>query len=88
MIIFFDRYDRTEFSATEALVVVKKFGKPTLEEEASGRIDHIVTISPKVLTRTLAKLPSLAKFSFKCSCRASKTFCIHVAIVILSDFTE
>ena len=69
-------------------MVVKKFGSPTLVEEASGRIEHVVTISEKRFTKAIASLPSISKFNYQCSCAATKTFCIHLAIVLISDFSE
>ena len=69
-------------------MVVKKFGTPTLVEEASGRIEHVVTISEKRFTKVISSSPSISKFNYQCSCAETKTFCIHLAIVFISDFYE
>ena len=87
MLLLF-RYHKTEYSEDEVLVVVAKFGAPSLEEEVSGRLEHKVTITSKRMTKALATLPPIAKFNYGCSCKAKKTFCIHVAIVLLSDFSD
>ena len=87
MLLLF-RYHKTEYSEDEVLVVVAKFGAPSLEEEVSGRLEHKVTITSKRMTKALATLPPIAKFNYGCSCKAKKKFCIHVAIVLLLDFSD
>ena len=70
------------------MVVVAKFGKPTLEEEVNGLTEHVVTISKKRFTKGLAQLPLIQQFNYNCSCKSIKTHCIHLAIVLMSDFSE
>ena len=82
------RYHRTEFSESAVLVVVRKFGKATLEEEATGRTEHVVSITAKRFTKALERLPKLQQFYYDCSCKSSKTFCIHLSLVLMSDFAD
>ena len=70
------------------MVVVKKFGAPTLEEEVQGLTEHIVAIKAKRFTKGLAQLPLLQQFNYACSCKSTKTHCIHLSIVLMSDFSE
>ena len=82
------RYHKTEYSEDEVLVVIKKFGAPSLSEKVSGRSEHSINIKSKRITKALATLPSIAQFNYGCSCKAKKTFCTQVVIVLLSDFLD
>ena len=70
------------------MVVVRKFGLPTLEEEVNGLTEHVVTITAKRFTKGLAQLPLMQQYIYSCSCKSAKTHCIHLSIVLMSDFSE
>ena len=69
------------------MVVVRKFGKPSLEDEVAGRLEHVVTITAKRFTKGLAQLPLMQQFIYTCGCRSTKMHCIHLSLVLMSDFS-
>ena len=86
-IIDCNRYDKTEYNEEAVMVVVRKFGKPSLEDEVAGRLEHVVTITAKRFTKGLAQLPLLQQFNYTCGCRSTKTHCVHLSLVLMSDFS-
>lgn len=72
----------------KVVVIVKKFGKPTLQEQMEGLLQHRVTISEKAKTRTQTSRSSFFRFSYSCTCVAKKPVCIHIALVLMSQFPK
>ena len=83
---FFNRVAKTEFNATTLVATIRKYGRGTLVEEVEGRVEHSVTIQEKCLTRSRRRLSDFQKFSYHCSCVAEKAMCIHIAVLLLSEF--
>ena len=82
--------DQTVVEDTRVIVFVKKYGRPTLLEEQERRVVHEVTISAKKTTRykSLDETPVIEKFNFKCTCEARKTWCIHLGLVMSTQFAS
>ena len=50
-------------------------------------LEHVVTITAKRFTKGLAQLPLLQQFNYTCGCRSTKTHCVHLSLVLMSDFS-
>ena len=82
------RVDKTEFNDTTLVVTVRKYGRPTLVEEVEGRIFHTVTVQQKCMTRSRKRQSDFHKHSYHCTCVAEKSVCIHIALLLLSEFVD
>ena len=82
--------NQTMVEDTKVIVIVKKYGRPTLLEEQERRVVHEVTISSKKTTRYKSQdeTPIVEKFHFKCTCEARKKWCIHLGLVMATQFTS
>ena len=80
------RVNKTEFNETTLVAIVKKYGRGTLVEEVEGRLEHTVTIQQKTITRSKRRMSDFQKFSYHCTCVAEKAMCIHIAVLLLSEF--
>ena len=82
------RVEKTEFNDTTLVATVRKYGRPTLVEEVEGRVFHTVTIQQKCLTRSRKRQSDFYKHSYHCTCIAEKSVCIHIALLLLSEFVD
>ena len=81
------RVSKTDYNDNSIVVTVKKYGRGTLREEVEGRLEHTVTIQEKLLTRSKKRLSDFQKFTYHCTCVAEKAMCIHIAVLLLSQFS-
>ena len=70
------------------MTTVGKYGRPTLLEEVEGRVEHEVTLQQKLVTRSKKRRSDLHQFNYECTCKATKAMCIHIALVLLSEFSK
>ena len=82
------RTEKTEFSDTSLLATVRRYSKPTLVEEVEGRIEYKVTITQKVVTRSKKYLSDFYQFNHTCTCQSVKSTCIHIALLLISEFCK
>ena len=82
------RVEKTQFSDSSLVATVKRFSKPTLQEEVEGRTEYEVSIKQKVQTRSRKQLSDFYQFNHACECKSVKSTCIHIAFLLVSEFCE
>ena len=57
-------------------------------EEVEGRVEHVVTVQQKLVTRSKKRQSDFHQFNYLCTCLSTKSMCIHIALLLLSEFSK
>ena len=88
LLIVLYRVEKTQFSDSSLVATVRRFSKPTLQEEVDGRTEYKVSVTQKVQTRSRKQLSDFYQFNHSCECKSVKSTCIHIALLLVSEFCE
>ena len=68
-------------------IMVKKFGKVSLEDQVTGRMEHKVTVADIAITRKAKRRSLPSQFKYTCDCVAVKDKCIHIGLVVVTSLS-
>ena len=81
------RLDHTVVGDDDISAFVRMYGAPSPEEAREGRVYHEVGIKLKANTRSLDTTPVIEQFKYTCNCQAKCAWCIHIVLVMITQFT-